>query len=857
MAWRNIYYDTKQQVIHLWTWDKNGKRVKTVHEYEPYLYIESATTRHATSIFQTALKKLTFKNQFERSRFVNETPIKRLFHNLSCEQDFLLTTYKDDINKIDFGLQPLKTFYYDIETYSPGGFPDPNKAPDPINLITLYDSISKQFHTWGLGKYKPKLPNVTYYSFTKETEMLQDFVSFWEKDPPDIMVGWNSEGFDVPYIMNRLHNLLGAEEAARLSPVQSLFYRENVGINKFGKVVNRWYIRGVSNIDYMEVYRTFTRGDRESYALGYIGELELGVGKVDTGGANLADLSKKNWDLFTDYNIHDVKLLVDLDEKLKLISLVRNLSYKGFIPFEQSLGKVSMITGAVAHQAAMQGYVIPTFKNESHRDEYVGGYVHEPERGLCRGVVSYDANSLYPNTIISLNMSPETKIGKVTAVEDGQYTIKLANEKIVTLPEEKYLKLLQREQLAISKYQVLYTQKFKGVIPNLIDRLYKERVDAKKEMIKREKSLPKITDPVLKQRTEDEILNLDTQQNVYKLVLNSIYGVFAQKYSPLFDIDHSASITLTGQAVVKEAADIAYRFAVNKGYQGKKEDIYKYGDTDSFYGSIQPVLDLLNIPLTENGELTEAARGVAKELDTYLNNEILEWAKVNILSTDPRFVFKQETICDVALFIEKKRYILHILDKEGYKPKSPFKYVGVEVARSSISNEVKTLIKSVVESVMLIGDKKKSNEIYREAFATFKNMPIDEVSLRSKISDLEKQEAKMDDFGGIGKGTPIHAKASIHYNALLKTLGIDHVYEAVSSGQKMKYFYAAKNRYNYKVMGFSNDYPEEFKEIIGVNYPLMFDKLVSPLIKKVYECIGWNIPSVSDEVQTDLFDLFA
>jgi DNA polymerase elongation subunit (family B) len=736
-------------------------------------------------------------------------------------------------------------------------FPEPEKADYPINLITIYDTIEEKYYSWGQKPYTPKDSNVTYFCHPKETDMLQAFLSFWEKEPPDILSTWNGEGFDIPYIMNRLHNLFGEEDAARLSPVNSLYYRENVAMNKFGKMINRWYIRGVSNIDYMEVYRTFTRGDRESYALNFIGEYELKEGKIDTGGANLAQLSIDNWELFVDYNIQDVRILVKLDEKLKFIKLIRTLSYKGFIPFEQSMGKVSMITGAVAHQAAIQGYKIPTFKNDGVRDEYVGGYVHEPERGLSKAVVSYDANSLYPNTIITLNISPETKIGKVINSQDGEYTIKLANEKTVTLSEEKFNRLVQKESLSISKYNVLYTQKFKGVIPNLIDRLYNERVEAKNEMIKREKMVSSVKDKTERDKIEEEILNLDTLQNVYKLVLNSIYGVFAQKYSPLFDIDHSASITLTGQAVVKQAAEIVYKYAIEKGCKVGKENIYLYGDTDSCYFSMQPILSHLNVDLIKEGKLSTEAREVAKEIDEYLNREIIVWAINELKSTDARFVFKQETICDVGLFMEKKRYILHVLDKEGYTPKDPFKYVGVEVARSSISDTVKKLIKNVIESAMLVEDKKRSNEIFRDAYENFKEMKAEDISIRSKISDIEKQEAKVDSFGKIGKGTPIHAKAAIHYNGLLKKHNIDNVYESITSGMKMKYFYASKNPYNFKVMAFIDQYPPELNDFIKINHQLMFDKIVAPPIQRVYECIGWNLPSMSAEVCTDLFDLFS
>ena len=585
--YRNVYYDGKKKAVHLWTWDENGKRVRIETSYEPYLYVESSQGTDGRSIFDTPLRKITFENQFERNTFVNETPITRLFHNISCEQDFLLQTFKDDVDKADFSQHPLKVYFLDIETYSTGdgGFPVPEKAEDPINLITLYDSIEKKYYTWGKKDYKPKSPDVKYFKFHSEVDMIQSFLSFWECDPPDILTGWNSGGFDLPYIMTRLHNILGKEDASRLSPLKNIFYRENVGVDTFGKQINRWYIRGLTHIDYMEAYKTFSRSMIESYKLGFVGQYELGESKVDIGATSLGTLSDTDWEKFVDYNIQDVKLLVRLDEKLKLIKLIRTLSYKGFIPFEQALGKVAMITGAVAHQALRDGQIIPTFKNEHVNVFFEGGYVHDPERGLSKSVVSYDANSLYPNTIISLNISPETKLAKLTDVDGENYTLLLSNGKSVTLEAEKYQRLLEKEKICVSKHNILYTQKFKGVIPKFIDRLYTERVDAKNKMNALQKQIKGVKDKSLIEKAEQAILDLDTLQYSYKIVLNSIYGVFAQKYSPLFDLDNAASITLTGQAVVKEAANIVFGFVQEQNIVCEKKDIYRYGDTDSFLGS--------------------------------------------------------------------------------------------------------------------------------------------------------------------------------------------------------------------------------------------------------------------------------
>jgi len=485
--WRNVYYDGRKECIHLWTWDKNGNRVKETHPYEPFLYVESPNGTDGVSIFNTKLRKISFNNQFERNKFVNDTAIRRLFYNLKCEQEFLISNYKDFTGNINEF--PLRNCFFDIETDCKDGFADPNIADKAILLITVYDTLKKEFVTWGTKPYKSKRENHTYHYHKTETDMLIGFLDYWSQDYFDMVMGWNSEGYDIPYILNRLRIVLGEAEMKRFSPVSRLYCREGIGMNQFGKPINKWYIYGISHLDYMEVYQKLSRGVRESYSLDYIAEIELGKNKLAINTVNLAQLAEKDWDNFVDYNVYDVELLVELDAKLKFTKIIRTLSYRGFISFDQALGKVMMITGSAANQALKQGQLISTFKTDGFRSDFEGGYVHEPERGLHKFVVSYDANSLYPNTMITLNLSPETKIGKIIEEDDKSVTLKLVTDKSVTLTREQYSRLLETEQIAVSKAKVLYTQKFKGIIPQMIDGYYKERLEVKKSITKYERQI--------------------------------------------------------------------------------------------------------------------------------------------------------------------------------------------------------------------------------------------------------------------------------------------------------------------------------------------------------------------------------
>lgn len=852
--YRNIYYSSRDSTCHLFKWDEHGNRVIERSPYLPYFYIETnAETADALSIFNTKLKKKVFRNNYERNKSAQDGAIKRLYHNIQVEQQFLIEQYKDVYDKPEFSNNPLKVCFLDIEVYSPDEFPQAKDAKHPINLITVYDTLSETFYSFGAKPYTPTRKNVVYTECTSEHDLLEKFLEFWEKDYyPDILSGWNTDFFDFPYLINRINNLLGEDAAKRLSPVQSLWCRKGIFVK--GQELDRWYIHGISAMDYMEVYKGFARGLLESYALNFVAQHELGEGKLAINATNLADLSESDWNNFVEYNIQDVDLLVRMEKKLQFFKIIRMLAYKGLTSFEAALGKVSIVTGCVALEAYKHGMVIPTFVEGPTREAIEGGYVRDPERGLQTSIVSYDANSLYPNTIITLNISPETKVGKIVAKDDESVTLRLANNKDFKLTNEKFIQFVQSEKLAISKANVLYTQKKKGVVPSLIDGLYSERVVNKNQYVDLKKKLSKLDIATDEYRTcKAAMERADTIQHVIKILLNSIYGVFANKFSPICDSDHAGSITLTGQAVVKQASEILDQYAREVlSYQGKSLTIYN--DTDSTHITIQPLLDKKNLNIFTDGKVNkEGLKFIDDELGVYLNAKIKEWAKDKLNSIDPRYYFKRESICDVAVYLEKKRYIIHVINDEGADV-SKFKYVGVEIARSTTPKKAKELIKKVIESSLLVQDQIKANTIYRDVYDTFKKLSIDDIAIRGGLSDIEKHQVRADGFK-IAKGTPNHVKGAIWYNQLLKHRNLETKYERITSGGKVKKIYIAPNKYNIDTLCFPVSFPPEFKDF-EVDYEEMFDTIIKPPVIAVYTALNWRLPEVNNQAQTDLFDLF-
>ena len=846
--YRNASYNPKEGTIYLRTWSEDGDRIDTEIPFSPFLYTEKEGAEDGLSIFKTPLRKHIFRNSFERNRFVDDTKNSRLFGNLPVDQQFLIEAFNSEVDKVEFSKHPLKVYFIDIETYSPNEFPIPKIAKDPVTLITILDTITGKIHTWGLkNDYKPTLDNVTYYKCKDESELFERFVNFWKKDPPDILTGWNTEQFDVPYIINRAKNLLGEEFIKQLSPVNQVTYRES--FQKFGKDIGRWYISGVSCLDYMEIYKTYSKGDRESYSLNYIAEYELNEGKLAINATNLSSLADTDWNNFVDYNIQDVDLLRKLEDKLNYLKIIRLLAYKGCTNFERALGKVSIVTGAMSLQARKQGFVIPTFKNETTREALEGGYVREPVRGLKDAIVSFDVNSLYPNVIITLNISSETKLGRIVTGDvdvDKEIEIKLVNGGMFKIAVSKLKDFLKKENVALSKAGVLYSQKFKGVCPNLINSIYDERVYARKQMIDLKKTKKK------DKATTDAVQYFDTLQYTLKILLNSIYGTFANKHSAFMDIDNASSITLTGQAVAKAGGNIINEYA--KNIFKVDESLILSGDTDSLYITIQPILDKLNIPLTIDGIINPKVHTIVDSIDKHLGEKILDWAREELNSADPRFVFKREAIADVGTFLMKKRYILHILDDEGVST-NKFKYVGVELARSTTPKQVKAIIQKTIETAFLTKDVKKTNEVFREAYDLFKNLDVSEASFRRSVKEPDKYSAGAT-LNKFNKGTPCHVKAALAYNILLEKMNLQNKYELIRSGQKVKYFYASKNTYGLDAIAFVSEFPKEFRDI-KIDYDKMFGKIVTPPIEAVYDAIGWYLPIIGKEVQTDLFELFA
>ena len=879
--YRNLAYIPNQRVMRLYTWDENGCRIETDCPYQPYFYSETNSNRYdAISLYGAKLRRSVANSELDRRRKIDDLNDRKIYENISPYQQFLVDRFWEVHENDNFSKFPLKIWFFDIETYSPDEFPKPEEASHPINVITVYDTVEKMYFTWGINKYKPKSNDVKYIHCATETELLQKFLDFYCKERPDILSGWASEVFDIPYVINRVRNILGEDSTRLFSPVHDEIMKpiyQRVYRGNFGKQTAKYVVEGVSMLDYLDVYKTFSLGMRDSYKLDNIAHIELGENKVDIGETNLAALSIDNWDKFVDYNIHDVRLLVKLEAKLMYMDLARMLSYIGLTPFNAALGTISTVNGRAIVEARKLDppRVIPTFiKGDDRTGKYEGAYVSEPKRGFQKNIISFDANSLYPSVMISLNLSPETKIGSIvgTDKDKDKVYIKTVNNKDIEMSYGDFNKWCTKNEIAVTRAKKLFSQKVKGIFPRITDHFYNIRKGKKQQWtvcreqkhqlsIKLKKEKDKNKKAELKKQMKDIQLKIDQLwiwQFTLKILINRIYGYFGNKISAMADGDIARSITLTGQDIIKQSNIILRNYIKRKtnltDKDLEKHDPILYNDTDSSYCTITPLLEHMGIPLHKNNDIDKKVYDLVQDIEDDLNIHIEKWARETLLTKDPRFIFKRESICDKGIFLQKKRYVLHQLDDEGVAC-SKFKYTGVEVVRTTMPGAIKPYVKKIIEHMIITENQKLTNEIFEETYEIFKSLPIKDIAFVMGVKDYEKYSIHTKGWK-VKKGTPIHVKSSIYYNKLLKHYNITSKYESISSGDKIRYFYTIPNKFGLNSLGFKYDLPTEFEKDFKIDYEKMFEKIVYSVIDRFYENVNWKSFRPGEAVNTDLFDFF-
>lgn len=792
-----------------------GKKIFQRIKYKPTLYIKSKKTdTDWKALDGTPIEPMHFDSMREVREFeqtYKDVPSFHLYGNNRHIPAFIQSQFP---NEIPYSRSMVDVASLDIETSYGDGFPDVDNPVNQILTIAYKSSKDNTYRVWGMKPYdaaKTELNgiDIDYRQYTAESSMLEAFIDFWSKEDniPDIITGWNTRFFDIPYMISRMVFLLGEDKVKELSPWKKIDRRE-VTIQGHKNVT--FEIVGIQHLDYMELFKKFayTYGNQESYSLNHISSVVLGEKKLDYSEVGtLRDLYDADFQMFVDYNIKDVELIERMEDKLGLITLVLTMAYLGGVNYQDTLGTTAIWDSIIFRRLARSRIaVLPT--KESETASYPGGYVKDPHVGMHDWVMSFDLNSLYPNLIVQYNMSPETLIDSYADGATAANGAKFSKEK-------------------------------KGIVPEIVEELYAKRVTIKQEMLQAKTKLETISKNQKHeyQQMSSQVARLETLQTAIKILLNSLYGAMGNKYFRYFDLRIASGITLTGQEVIKHAEKSVNEFLDN--FIGSSKDRVIAMDTDSVYICVKDVIDKFN-PKNPIAFLDEFG---SKAIEPMLSKAFEQFAKDTNAFTN-RMVMKREAIADRGIWTAKKRYILNVHNNEGVQYAEPkIKIMGIEAVKSSTPQVCRTAMNEMFKIIMT-GDETKTQKAISTFKDHFKQLSPDKVAFPRGVSDMTKWKNR----GAIyRKGTPIHVRGALLYNHHLKMNGLNRKYQVIQNGDKIKFLYMLMpNTLRENVIAFPDFLPEELELHKYVDYDLQFKKTFIDPINIILDAIGWSAEPVAD-----------
>lgn len=812
--------------------DEAGRKISEKVKFKPRMFLESKDPKAKwKSLKGVPVEAMRFNTMSECTQFMKQYEGVRGFTihgNAKHIPAFIQSQFP---NAIDFKPHQIDVVTIDIETSTEGGFPQPSIAANEILSIALHSSRSGKTHIWGQKDYDPskrKDLQIEYHKFPKEEDMMYDFIKWWS-DPmntPDVITGWNTSTFDIPYLVNRITRIFNDDSARLLSPWEQVNERK---VTIKGRESVFYDLMGIQHLDYIELFKKFTvhsYGAQESYRLDFIAELVVGENKTDWGQyKSFEELYDGDHQLFIEYNLQDIELVQKIDSKLKLLDLVFFMAYFGGVNYVDTLGTVAIWDSIIFRHLAKKHIAVPPSVIH-HSADFAGGYVKEVIPGRYKWVVSFDVNSLYPSIIIQNNVSPET-------INHAEMIPGLNVEKMLGCLADSEMSINAPENHSIAANGSVYSNTKQGYIPEVIEALYGDRVKIKNRMIKCQKQLEKTTDPAERKKLEYEIEESKTKQGSIKIMLNSFYGACGSKFFRYFDLSIAEGITLTGQTIIQMAAERLNARISNFLDEEKIVDRVIAIDTDSNY------LDLSDLITKYNPK--DPVEWIDQFCKRILEDEIAKTFDEYATRTNafkPALIMKREAIADAGIWTAKKKYILNVLDNEDVRYAEPkMKIVGIEAIKSSTPKICRTALKSIFKTIIVHGEEQTQDEI-AEFKIKFKAATPEEVAFPRGVNNLHKY---VDRSNRYASGTPINAKAAILHNILVDEHGLGKQIPKIRSGDKIKYIPLKKpNPLNDFVIGFIDTLPPEFKLHSYIDYDHQFQKAFLNPLELVLKPLGWN-----------------
>ena len=805
---------------------RNGKRDNHRVEFRPTMFIKSQNKTKHTSLFGDNLEPIQFgdindaKEFIKKYKDVENFPI---FGNTSFAYQYITEKYPTEI---DYDISQLTILSLDIETASENGFPSIDNPIEEVLLITVQDNNTKKITTFGAKKFDvdniKHITNKNNFEYVKcrdEADLLSTFLHFWQATMPDVVTGWNTQLFDMPYLLVRIKRILGEDRIKELSPWRIVNERY---ITRNGREFLTADIFGVSSLDYLDLYKKFTYSTQESYKLDYIAQHELGRKKLETKYETFKDHYTNDWQSFVEYNVIDVELVDALEDKMKLIELVITMAYDAKCNFNDIFSAVRT-WDCILHNHLWAKNIIVQQKEHHEGRTIAGAYVKEPVPGKYEWVVSFDAASLYPSIIMQYNMSPETMMSNTS--------LDISPEKLLD-GNTTHVNLLHEQNVTMAANGYCYTTAHQGLFPEIVEKIFSERVFYKKKMIASQQEYEKTKDV-------EQIKLISKYNNIQmarKIQLNSLYGAWANQYFRFYDDRIAEGITLTGQYIIQHIGRALNEY-LNKTCGTENVEYTFYSDTDSCYITLDTLVKK-HFSTHDKNKVVEIIDKFCKEKISIVLARACEQIMEVTNGFVPKMEFKREVIADTAIWVAKKRYALNVYDSEGVRYKEPkLKVQGLEIVRSSTPGSIREYLRNTVK-LALTKSQDEIQQYITDLETKFMQMTPEEIAFPRSANNMSKYKSTANIYQ---KATPLHVRGSLLYNHYVTKQKLDKKYELIKEGDKIKYLYLKEpNPLKENSIAFATTLPKELDLHKYVDYNTMFEKSFIEPMRTILDCMSWS-----------------
>ena len=819
---------------------EDGKRLTKRVKYQPTLF-DLVNTREKTG-YSTLDGRAVLPHKFDSIRDAKEWIADRdnqdiVFGNTQYPYCWIADEYP---GRVDWDLDQMLVVTIDIEVECENGFPKPEDALEPMLSITVKNHQTKRIVVWGLHDFRNDRDDVTYIKCESEVHLLKEFLAFWERNVPDIVTGWNTEFFDIPYLCNRIKRVFDEDEVKRLSPWRNVFDRQ---VYQMGRTHQIYTIDGISALDYYDLYRKFTYTNQERYTLDHIAYVELGERKDGNPFDTFREWYTNDYQSFIEYNITDVELVDKLEDKMRLIELCLTMAYEAKVNLTDVLGTVRYWDILIYNHLRERNLVIPPKKEHGKNDKYEGAYVKDPQVGMHNWVMSFDLNSLYPHLIMQYNISPETLVNSGAELAKGMVD-KLLDGKVRNDTEH-----------CMTPNGAFFRKDIRGFLPELMESMYNDRVKYKKLMLHAEQEYEDTKNPALLK----DISKYNNIQMAKKISLNSAYGAIGNNWFRYYDLLIATAITTAGQLSIRWI-EKSLNIYLNKILKTKDIDYVIASDTDSVYITFDTLVDRV-LPKREGesesdrkGRIVDFLDRMAKEkIEPFIDSSYSALA-THMNAYDQKMYMKREVIADKGIWTAKKRYILNVHDSEGVRYKEPkLKMMGIEAVKSSTPAPCRARIKDAM-NIIMGGTEKELNLFIQDFRAEFMELPPEDIAYPRSCNGVTKYKGTDRLFK---QGAPIHVKGGILYNHLVEKNNLSNKYPYIQEGDKIRFIHMKEpNIYQSSAFSFITTLPRELDIVKFIDYDTQFEKSFVEPLRFITEKAKWLIDS-SYGTQGTLEDFFA